>query len=92
MAGNNSTPPIALETLAQDLTAPVRRGVASHPACPSGALEMLAQDRDWAVRLGVAGNLSTPPDVLGRLLQDPALAKVVADNPSLPAELERCGS
>jgi hypothetical protein len=70
VASNPSTPPEALEKLAEDSVSDVRRAVASNPAAPAEALERLAGDLSGPVRLKVARNAATPTRLLNRLQCD----------------------
>ena len=60
LAGNPSAPPPALERLASDADARVRRYVAGNPSTPPPALGRLASDANVDVRGCVAGNPSAP--------------------------------
>jgi DNA helicase II / ATP-dependent DNA helicase PcrA len=69
MADNPNTPPSALEKLATDEDANVRRAAAENPNTPASFLEKLAADEDKWVRRAVAGNPNTPASLLEKLLE-----------------------
>lgn len=71
MAGDPTTSPEVLATLAKDYTSSIiREYVARNPNTPVSALKRLAKDGDESVRSAVAFNASTPVEILNVLASD----------------------
>lgn len=88
LASNPSTPEKILEKLAQDeaFGGLIKFGVAGNNSTPMVILKKLAKDEMKSVRFAVAGNLSAPEDILKEFVQEGGFEKILAGNPSTPAE------
>jgi hypothetical protein len=89
VASNPTTPPEALEVLANSPALFVVREVARNPHTPKSVLVELSRRDDLVILSALAGNPSTPAEILGRLSrhQDISIRSAVAFNPSTPGDV-----
>ena len=92
IAENKNTPVSALEILARDRVAKVRKTVARHRKASLLCFEILVKDKDAQVRYHLAVNRSTPAKILQQLAKDKTDKKIchhVYHNPNISLSLKK---